>query len=73
VATLSGKRERVRRGGFPSRQAAKTARGQRLARSREERTIQVWTVARWLRHWLGMRTSIRPTTLRSYTQHVENT
>jgi integrase len=28
-------------------------------------------VARWLRHWLSTRTSIRPSTLRSYTDHVE--
>jgi hypothetical protein len=30
-----------------------------------------WTVGRWLRYWLSTRTSIRPTTLRSYTEHVE--
>jgi integrase len=28
-------------------------------------------VARWLRYWLTTRTSIRPSTLRSYTEHVE--
>jgi hypothetical protein len=28
-------------------------------------------VARWLRFWLSTRTSIRPSTLRSYTEHVE--
>jgi hypothetical protein len=29
------------------------------------------TVARRLRHWLSTRSSIRPSTLRSYTDHVE--
>jgi integrase len=28
-------------------------------------------VARWLRYWLSTRTSIRPSTLRSYAEHVE--
>jgi hypothetical protein len=30
-----------------------------------------WTMARWLRYWLTTRTTIRPTTLRSYEAHVE--
>jgi hypothetical protein len=38
---------------------------------RAERTIQTWTVARWLRYWLSTRNSIRPSTLRSFTEHVE--
>jgi hypothetical protein len=61
----------VRRGGYPSRRAAETARDDLLERSRVERTTLTWTVARWLRHWLTTRTSIRPSTLRSYTEHVE--
>lgn len=32
----------------------------------------LWTVAKWLRFWLSTRTSIRPSTLRSYTEHVDN-
>ena len=61
----------VRRGGFPSRAAARTARDRTLAESREQHAGRTWTVARWLRHWLGTRTSIRPTTLRAYTHHVD--
>jgi len=38
---------------------------------REGCTAQTWTVAWWLRYWLSTRTRIRPTTLRSYTEHVE--
>jgi len=32
---------------------------------------EAWTVGRWLRYWLSTRTSIRPSTLRSYAEHVE--
>jgi integrase len=68
---MFGGRERVRRGGYLTRQAAEAARDELLERSRAERTTQTWTVARWLRYWLSTRTSIRPSTLRSYTEHVE--
>jgi integrase len=71
VRTLFGAPERVRRGGYASRRDAQRARDDLLERSREERTTQTWTVARWLRYWLTTRTSIRPTTLRSYTEHVD--
>jgi hypothetical protein len=71
VATMFGGRERVRRGGYPTRRAAEDARDELLERSRAERTTQTWTVARWLRYWLTTRTSIRPSTLRSYTEHVD--
>ena len=68
---LWGKREVLRRGGFASKAAARRARDEVLSQSREERTGQTWTTARWLRYWLTGRRSIRPTTLRVYTQHVE--
>jgi integrase len=71
VATMFGQRERVRRGGYATRRDAEAARDELLERSRAERTTQTWTVARWLRHWLSTRSSIRPSTLRSYTDHVE--
>ena len=71
VTTMFGARERVRRGGYPTRRAAETARDELLERSRAERTTQTWTVARGLRHWLTTKTGIRPSTLRSYTEHVD--
>ena len=71
VRDLWGKSVQVRRGGFPTQVAAKRARDEVLAASCEQLAGQTWTVARWLRSWLSTRTSIRPTTLRSYTQHVE--
>jgi integrase len=43
-----------------------------LSASKVETTTQLWTVARWLRFWLSTRTSIRPSTLRSYAKHVDN-
>lgn len=70
VPTMVGT-ERVRRGGFPSRQAAVAARDELWAQSAEDVTAEVWTVGRWLRWWLGTRVSLRPSTLRSYTDHVE--
>jgi len=71
MTTMFGGNERVRRGGYATRHDATTARDELLERSRAERTTETWTVARWLRHWLTTRTSIRPSTLRSYTEHVE--
>ncbi|WP_344501120.1 tyrosine-type recombinase/integrase [Dactylosporangium maewongense] len=61
----------MRRGGFPSQAAATRARDGVLEQSLERFTGQHWTLERWLRYWLTTRTSIRPTTLRVYTQHVE--
>jgi integrase len=71
VTTIFGRRERVRRGGYGTRREAEAARDELLERSRAERTSATWTVARWLRYWLSTRTRIRPSTLRSYTEHVD--
>lgn len=72
MSTLSGRRERVRRGGFIGRAAPVAARGALMSWSAEECTSVTWTVARWLRFWLSTRSSIRPSTLKSYTEHVDN-
>src|SRR5215475_5335725 len=72
MSTMAGRRERARRGGFPTKAAAVQARNALLSRSAEESTTVLWTVAKWLRYWLPTRTSIRPSTLRSYTEHVDN-
>lgn len=71
MTTFAGRRERVRRGGYASRHAAVAARDALLAGSQAERATQTWTVARWLRYWLTTRVAIRPSTLRSYTEHAE--
>jgi hypothetical protein len=72
VSAMPGRRERVRRGGFASKVAAVGARTALLSRSADESTTELWTVARWLLFWLSTRTSIRPSTLRSYAEHVDN-
>jgi integrase len=70
VPVLPGRRERLRRGGYPTRREAVAARDALLGDG-DTATAEGWTVARWLRHWLTTRTTIRPTTLRSYEVHVE--
>jgi integrase len=69
---MAGQRERARRGGFPTKAAAIEACNRLLSRSREESTTVLWSVGKWLRYWLSTRTSIRPSTLRSYTEHVDS-
>jgi Phage integrase, N-terminal SAM-like domain len=71
VRALWGKPVQIRRGGYSSLALARAARVEALAQSREQFTGRAWTVARWLRYWLSTRHSIRPTTLRVYTHHVE--
>jgi len=72
VTAVPGRRGRVRRGGYATRRDAVTARDTLLNHAEgEATTVEAWTVARWLRYWLTTRTSLRPSTLRSYTEHVE--
>mgnify|MGYP002621195731 CR=1 FL=1 len=71
AANVLGRSERVRRGGFPTKTAARRARDAWLASTGQERTAQSWTVERWLRYWLSTRTRLRPTTLLHYTRDVE--
>ncbi|MBG0565372.1 tyrosine-type recombinase/integrase [Actinoplanes aureus] len=71
VRDLWGKARQVSRGGFSSQAAARHARVEVLGESWEQLASRTWTIAQWLRYWLTTRRSIRPTTLRVYTQHVE--
>jgi hypothetical protein len=71
VARFQGRRERIRRGGYPTRREALAARDALLRPGLGGGTTQGWTVARWLRFWLISRTSIRPSTLRSCQHHVD--
>ncbi|MDG4778159.1 tyrosine-type recombinase/integrase [Micromonospora sp. WMMD961] len=68
---LIGQAERIRRGGFSSQAAARRARDELLALSREGQAGRSWTVTRWLRYWLSTRTRIRPTTRMHYTRDIE--
>lgn len=68
ASNLLGRRERARRGGYPSQAAARRARSEWLITTAADRTAQGWTVQRWLRHWLDTRTHLRPTTRFHYTR-----
>lgn len=70
VTAVPGRRGRVRRGGYLSRRDAVVARDAQLDHV-DGPTVEAWTVVRWLRYWLTTLTSIRPSTLRSYTEHVQ--
>ncbi|ADL49518.1 integrase family protein [Micromonospora aurantiaca ATCC 27029] len=71
ATNLIGRKERVRRGGYPSQAAARRARDGWLTTTEADRTAQGWTVERWLRHWLDNRTKFRPTTRFHYTRDVD--
>jgi integrase len=71
VQSLTGRQERIRRGGYTTRRDAAAARDTVIDRSDSVRAAGALTVAHWLRYWLTTRTSLRPTTLRSYISHVE--
>jgi integrase len=71
ATNVLGRRERVRRGGYPSQSAARHARDEWLTVTEADRTATGWTIERWLRHWLDTRTKIRPTTRFHYTRDVE--
>src|SRR5690349_25103502 len=71
ATNLLGRRERARRGGYPSQAAARRARDAWLAGTAADRTAQGWTVERWLRYWLDSRTHLRATTRFHYTRDVE--
>ena len=66
VPVLPGRRERLRRGGYPTRREAIAARDALLGDG-DAATAEGWTMQRWL----TTRTRIQPTTLRSYEVHVE--
>ena len=71
VTNLMGRRERVRRGGYPTRAAARQAPDETLGRSRQDQTSHTWTLEQWLRYWLTTRVAIPPTTLLSHTYYIE--
>jgi len=67
------RRQYLRRGGFASQKAAQAALDD--AKDQARKGIDVnrrQTVAQYLREWLAGKSDIRRSTLRSYTQHVEN-
>ncbi|GAA0237132.1 site-specific integrase [Cryptosporangium japonicum] len=67
----TGRSRQVRRGGFLTKTAACRARDDLLAQTPELRAGTSWTLQNWLHHWISTRTSIRPTTRRSYESHIQ--
>lgn len=73
MSTVNGRRARMRRGGYDSRAAAERARLDFLALPDAAAIGRAWTVQRWLEQWLsGISDQVRPSTLRSYREHVHN-
>jgi integrase len=66
-----GRRQRLRRGGYPTYAQARAARDEILGRPTGLAAGKVWTLGRWLRQWLvDISGVLRPTTVNGYTQHV---
>ena len=61
---------RVRRGGYPTRQAAQAALHEVVGRALGHGAGAAWTVQRWLGRWLATHPRIRPATRSSYQAHV---
>src|SRR5436305_10687436 len=73
VPTATGRRARVRRGGYASLAHAERARQAFLALPDAAATGRAWTVRRFLEQWLSaMPQQVRPTTMRGYRDHVGN-
>jgi hypothetical protein len=72
VTTVGGRKARYRRGGFPTQEAAVTARQALLERPAGQTAAGAWTLARWLRYWLTLaEPNLRPSTLHSYRDHID--
>lgn len=71
--TPAGRQTRVRRGGFDTRAEAERARMDFVKLPSRAATAKAWTVRRWLEYWLSeMSGRIRPSTMRSYREHVQH-
>ena len=72
VTTAGGRRARYRRGGFPTREAAITARQALLDCPADQAAAGAWTLARWLRYWLTLAgPGLRPSTIHGYRDHID--
>jgi integrase len=69
-AGLDGRRRRIRRGGFPSRDSAQTALARLQIPSPDNPDSPPLTMGQWLERWLVSRTAPRSSTLRGYAAHV---
>jgi hypothetical protein len=67
---LTGRRERVRRGGYATKEDAAEAGAEFLAVQEDGPIGSASTTGQWLRHWLATHQGLRPTTRKSYDDHI---
>jgi integrase len=70
VRGLGGRRERLRRGGLATAGRAATAGRKLITADRDAVAGAGHTLARWLRCWLEAQPGLRPSTRKSYADHV---
>jgi hypothetical protein len=70
VRGLAGRRERLRRGGFATAEQAARVGRKMIATDRNDVAGAGYTLARRLRCWLEMQQGLRPSTRKSYADHV---
>jgi integrase len=70
VLGLSGRRERLRRGGYASAEEAEQAGRDLLVVDSDGSVGTGCTLAQWLRYWLATVQGIRPRTRQSYADHA---
>ncbi|GAA3223999.1 hypothetical protein GCM10020216_037310 [Nonomuraea helvata] len=63
-------RERLRRGGFATAEQACQAGRAIIAADQNDPVSMGYTLARWLRHWLGTQHQLRSSTRETYADHV---
>lgn len=69
-AGLDGSRRRIRRGGFPTRCAAREALGRLLVPAPGDPAGRLMTAGQWLACWLDSHSTARASTVRSYAAPV---
>jgi hypothetical protein len=68
----AGRRQRLRRGGYPTRVLAVQARDGLLAEPTGHAAGRAWTLERWLNRWLlDVGDCLRPTTVDGYRKHAQ--
>lgn len=77
LPAVDGRRPRIRRGGFPAKDAAETALAESLARcaqrgiaAERDTSGRRQLLGDYLKEWLGARPDIKPSTQASYAYHV---
>jgi integrase len=72
-ADARGRRRQLRRGGFASEREARSALDRVITQAQSSRFVETLslTVGEYLREWLAAKGNLRPSTRRSYRQHID--